>query len=528
MLTALGVVGVLLVCAHPAWLTHMGFLLSYTSVLGVGALLPAFQKWIGDLRMEIRRPRMSGQSEIAGGCAGAGNTRIKLYMQERWKSKLFEILIALADLLKQGFLAGISVTLTTLPVQLWFSYEIPVYSIFLNVLILPFMSVVMVAGLAAMVVPGFGIVGTLDVFILWGYESLCRLFEKLPYPMWNPGRPGLWQVICYYIIWSFMIWGIPCLHKYARKRDRKQGHSKRHVKLNMGMLSAILAVCVISLPRLPENRMTFLDVGQGDGMCLQLASGEVYLFDCGSTSRTKIGERVLIPFLKYYGISEVEAVFISHGDADHLNGLSELLAQSREEHIRIRQVILPDLEEHTLRKEFDALWQIIDEMDDPPVISTVSTGMSWESAGGKPVAFLCLHPDKHKESGNAASECFYISFPAGNGKGDAQVHMLLTGDVEGAGERELLAALQKYQITNIDILKCPHHGSKGTTGAELLEQLKPTVTVISCGQNNRYGHPHAELLERLRAVDSRIFQTQYSGAVTVRMGKKGYRIVTYK
>ena len=71
------------------------------------------------------------------------------------------------------------------------------------------------------------------------------------------------------------------------------------------------------------SRVTFLDVGQGDGIVVETGQG-AYLFDCGSTSRRKIGEYVLKPYLKSRGIQSLRGVFVSHPDEDHMNGILEL------------------------------------------------------------------------------------------------------------------------------------------------------------------------------------------------------------
>ena len=538
MLTALGVTGLVLICAHPAWVGHMGFLLSFGAILGIGALLPALQSAHRDAAEDSKG--RAGEERLAanktvGRC-------LPLYREGRWNGRLAKGMQKLAKLLQQGFVAGFSITLTTLPIQLWFSFEIPTYALVLNLFILPFMGIVMAAGLVAMVIPGLGVMGTLDMIILAGYEKLCRLFETLPHGMWNPGRPRVWQMTLYYLFWIAIVWGLPILRKAWRCR-------KHFPVWRCQLVLIAVALVLLTLPRMPQTCMTFLDVGQGDGMCLQLTTGEVYLFDCGSSSRTKIGERVLIPFLKYYGISEVDAIFISHGDADHENGLRELLAKSGEEHIRIRQVVLPELPTDVLQEEFCEVFQVIEQMPDPPVVTTIQSGTKWSSqtVRGKAVSFLCLHPqvadgkvsgsvtpDSNTSNasttygGNADSECFFISFPVTDPKGGGEVKVLLTGDVEGRGEQELLAALKSYKISDIDLLKCPHHGSRGTTGAELLAQITPTDTIISCGRNNRYGHPHEELLERLEAVQSRICQTSQTGAVTVQITKTGYHLVKFK
>ncbi len=101
---------------------------------------------------------------------------------------------------------------------------------------------------------------------------------------------------------------------------------------------------------------------------------------------------------------------------------------------------------------------------------------------------------------------------------------LLTGDVEGDGEKELLQSLAEIrtggfegitpQKGGITVLKAAHHGSSGSTKEEMLAALSPAYTVISCGKDNSYGHPHRELLERLERSGSEIMITYMTGAVT--------------
>lgn len=99
--------------------------------------------------------------------------------------------------------------------------------------------------------------------------------------------------------------------------------------------------------------------------------------------------------------------------------------------------------------------------------------------------------------------------------------MLLTGDVEGEGERELLRELQKRGIRDITLLKAAHHGSRYSSKKDFLEQLSPDFAVISCGRDNRYGHPHPELLQRLRECGAQTLQTPRSGAVTLLLSSDG-------
>lgn len=492
MLTALGFVGALMALFRPAWLGHMGYLLSFGSVLGLGLLVPALSK-----------ENAFGQDETVAG------RKPERFVEGRLRRGLAKLWKFIGGLLKEGLLSGLCITLTTLPIQLWFSYEISIYSVLLNALILPLMSAVMISGLVAMLVPGLGIVGTVDVVILSGYEGLCHAFEALPAAMWNPGRPAVWQVVIYYCAWAVVVWILPHVRK------RKPG------KLAQFALLAA-AVGILALPKFRGDRVTFLDVGQGDCICVQLSTGETYLFDCGSSSRRGVGEDVLIPFLKYYGIQEIDAVFASHGDSDHVSGLEELLTLAAQEHITVKQLVLPTMRSMLLEEEFDSLLQAADAACVP--VQVMAAGETWGSGAGATAEgadcdrFLCLHPSEDYTStgGNAGSQCFYVKLQEGR----LQLSLLLTGDVEADGEEELLMRLKRYGIESVDVLKVGHHGSKNSSAEEFLEQVQPRLSVISCGRNNSYGHPHEEAIERLIEVGSEILTTPDCGAITIEIGEE--------
>src|SRR5699024_9292309 len=90
-------------------------------------------------------------------------------------------------------------------------------------------------------------------------------------------------------------------------------------------------------------RVTMLDVGQGDSILLQLSGGENVLIDGGSTSRQAVGQYVIAPALRYYGIAEIDYVVATHMDADHISGIEELFAMG----YPIRRVLLPAASEES-------------------------------------------------------------------------------------------------------------------------------------------------------------------------------------
>lgn len=458
MLTALGVVAVFLIGQNPADLTNAGFLLSFGSIMGIGLLYPAL---LGNVESEMLKPL-------------------------------------------QSILASGSITLFTLPIQLWFYYEVPTYSVLMNLLVLPFMSLVLCTGFIAMLVPGFGVVGTVTCLILQGYEGLCELFSKLPYHKWNPGKPDGWQIAGFYLFVGIVIW-------LGGKKTTVLSKNNMRYACKAVLLTA--AVIILALPVERGNRVTFLDVGQGDGIVLETASGQVYLFDCGSSSRKNIGEYVLLPFLKSRGIGHIDGVFVSHGDSDHCNGIVELLELSEREDITVEHLVLPAIAQTEREKEFGELLRAAECAN-----SGKGTKVIWMKEGdcisAKGVDFLCLHPPEGYESasGNEYSQCFYVELEGENG---TKASVLFTGDVEGAGEQLLLQELKQRGVEAVMVLKVAHHGSGNATSEELLEQISPKLSVISCGEGNSYGHPHPETLERLKKGGSQIMTTPEYGAITI-------------
>lgn len=503
MLTALGVVGAIMIWQNPYYLQHTGFLLSFSSVLGVGVLYPALQG--------MRKPRPQ---------------------QTEDKSTVLRFFIGVGKSLQQSALASLSVVLATLPVQLWCYYEVPVYSVFINLLVLPFVKPLMLAGLLAMLFPGVGLPAMAAGVILRWYEWLCGSFTGLPFHTWNPGCPNLWQIGVYYLILgaivlvrkkicSLEICGTKVRSKEVRGMKARGLKTLGFIEKAATLAALICAVLLLGFRPSAENRVTFLDVGQGDCIFVQTASGENYLFDCGSTGRTGVGEYVLVPFLKYNGIQTLDAVFVSHPDADHANGITELLFMGQESGVEIRQLILPDIAEEICEEQLGELIEAALQAEQrfPVDIRFISAGDAWNCGTAR---FTCLNPTAgwDTEDSNEYSECFYVEFlqkAAGKREKSEIMTMLLTGDVEGKGEEALLEQLSRRGIGQVDVLKVAHHGSGGSTSEALLELIQPRLSVISCGKDNRYGHPHPELLERLEDCGCLIFQTQESGAVTVRV-----------
>ncbi len=488
--TSLAFVCAVLAVSSPSKILSCGFLLSFSAVAGISFVSPALTKCFKE----------------------------SFSIQKSSVPKPFFTLYS-------SLIASFSATLTTLPIVLYFFYEVPVYGVFLNVIILPCMSFLMVSALIAMLIPGFGIVGTPAYFILKGFETLCRLVDKFPGGTWNPGRPTVWAIVVYYaVLAGFVV----CAYEVVGTRREKirmvlaslPGRVGRSIPIILPLFSIGFMVFLMALPRLPRNTLIMLDVGQGDGLIYYTDNREVYLIDGGSSSNDYLGEFILKPALKYYGFSHIDAAFVSHSDTDHLSGLIDILENRDNWGFKIDEVVLPgcvnglhnsgiDSGDDGLHNFNELIRLSSKEFGKKDVlISYMDTGDTWKSGRNR---FICLHPSSNftAEDPNEMSECILVDF-----FGDMSATLLLTGDIQGTGEDDMTAELQKIMAGKpLTMLKVAHHGSKYSTRADFLEITSPRIALISAGRNNFYGHPHKEILSRLEDAGCAILSTKESGAV---------------
>ena len=238
----------------------------------------------------------------------------------------------------------------------------------------------------------------------------------------------------------------------------------------------------------------FLDIGQGDGAVLRTPGGRWVVIDAGpANERYDAGRRVVVPFLERRGVRALSAIVVSHAHADHMGGVPALLR-------RFGVGVLVEPGSPVADPAYGALLTALD-----------SAGIPWHPARAGErfsidgVRFTVLHPspgwEGWGEDVNEDSLVVLVEFGA--------FEALFTGDVGFPAERVLSRSLRP-----VDLLKVGHHGSRGSTGAELLDSLRPLAAVISVGRND-YGHPSPQTLARLEARGVPVLRTDQDGTVTV-------------
>ena len=455
VVSALALSGLLILAEQPLQLFQCGFQLSFLSVGAVALGYPALQKRLG------------------------------------WKKKA-----------AMSLLSGLSVTLFTLPCTLYWFYEWMPYAVFLNLIVIPLVPVVFLSGAAGMLTGGASVAAGMflagaSAGVLRFFQTLLERTEVLPGSRAVIGQPELWQIALYYVLVGAAVWGGRC-------RARKKNQHRIEVRI----FFIIFALCILCLPFHRPVEVTFLDVGQGDAVFLRTEAGTTCLIDGGSTTVSDVGTYRLLPFLKSRGVSSLDYLFLSHMDADHINGAEELL-KNQFRGIPIRHLCLSALPGDETRERLEKEARLFGTE-----LCYISRGTVFREKGAE---IRCLSPvkDQKKEDENENSEVLMVEISG--------LRILFTGDLGEKGEQELLEAGTDLRAA---VLKVGHHGSRFSTGEDFLEAVSPGFAVISCAEDNRYGHPAPETVERLERAGCRIFYTMKSGAVTLypANGKKGWKL----
>jgi competence protein ComEC len=260
--------------------------------------------------------------------------------------------------------------------------------------------------------------------------------------------------------------------------------------------------------------VTFLDVGQGDSMLIAFPGGSLMMLDAGGRpaigagysnddnedlfieDRIGIAEAAVMPYLWHRGIKKLDWIVASHGDADHVEGFTDII-RSFEIGIALGEA-----------RQFDQAGIL-------PRIAR--RGDRFEIDGARVQVLSPLaQANEPALSDNNGSLVIKITYGSRS--------FLLAGDIEREAEAMLVASGSDL---GADVLKVAHHGSKTSSTLEFLKKVSPRHAVISAANPSPYGHPHAEVVERLRESGARIWQTFACGAITISTDGQDLRAGTF-
>ncbi|MHC2067313.1 ComEC/Rec2 family competence protein [Bremerella sp. T1] len=324
---------------------------------------------------------------------------------------------------------------------------------------------------------------------LWFMQTLVEVTQaRMPLTFWSAGPP-VWWVVGFYAVITL----VGCL-LLAQRFPIRWGVATVAVWLAVGF--AWGTIQQLKAETRDDLTCTFVSVGHGTCVLVELPDGQNLLYDCGRLGSPKRATRSLSAVLWSKGISHLDAVVISHDDADHFNGLPELL-----ERFSIGTVYCSDLMERIPSKLVTILLEDLDSRDIP--LRTISAGQRLRTH--PEVGLTVLHPTRKGVLGrdNANSIVLLIEY---HGR-----RILLPGDLESPGTEAVILE----RPIECDVVMAPHHGSRYSNPETFYAWCRPEWIVVSSGSRNIEG-PNIEDDDGPQWMN-----TAENGLVEVRLTKDG-------
>lgn len=452
LLNSIGAAGAILLAIKPIWITDIGFQLSFSATLGIAYLLPKFQAWL---------PERLSRADFLG----------------KW--------------IVSPFLVSLSATIGTTPFVALHFHRFQLIGPIANLLVIPPLGIIIGYGLLATLIEpiwsGLAVAFLAsDWFLLKIYLlNAVKFFASVPCAYLTFPHPSHAWVGIYFV----MTIGLPSA----------LGWLKVKIVPAVLYLAAVALIVVAgretSVATVSESiRVSFFDVGQGDCALIEFEDGREILIDGGPPGNTAFSVE---PYLQARGLRKIDAVLMTHSDADHVGGLRDL-----QDNFEFGIIYVPYA---TYTSSLHRAFIETAESTGTPV-EIISAGESLENFS----EITILWPDSFDVSpaGSLLSDPNEASIVLMLRQNDAEI--LFTGDIGAVTERKIIAAGGDLDC---DVVKVPHHGSKYSSCAEFIASTTPLAAVISVGEKNRFGHPSPDIVEGYEFAGCDIFRTDENGAV---------------
>src|SRR5215217_9051936 len=377
-----------------------------------------------------------------------------------------------------------SVQMVLLPLLIVYFHRLSFASLLLNIVVSLLLAVLVAVALLALLVaplstmvaaPLFKFADAVNWVMVHSVDPFSRFrWAALRLPEYSGSAAFVYTL--YYLPLLLLVFALVHWHPLASSVQRR---CKLHRYILPALLAQLMLLAVLILHPLSSGRadgklrIDFLDVGQGDSALVTMPDGTTLLVDGGGNttdSARRIGETVVSEYLWWRGLSEIDYVVATHADADHIDGLNDVLRN-----FSVRGALVarspandPEFEKfaNTLRDTKTHLETI--QSGDTIRFGEVELRVLWPPTGGD-------------ASANNDSVVLRIQ------SGDRSI--LLTGDIEKAAEQSLSTS-----PLQADVVKVPHHGSKTSSTNSFVFATHPTFAIISVGRQSMFGHPHKEVV----------------------------------
>ena len=412
-------------------------------------------------------------------------------------SFLYRVFVKLQRWIKNWVRLQLLISVFLMPMSLLMFQQVSLVSPLANLLLIPYVSflvvpVVLLALCAAFILPAAAALlfslAAMSLDLIWPW--LLYLSEQ-PYALWVQGEVDVLKTLLATAAMLLIYFAKDLSLFYANTFLLKQNHKLACWSLRLLAALMIMPLFISHKPALhaAEYQLAILDVGQGSAAVIQTRNHSA-VFDAGAKFSDKLdaGHSVVIPYLRSQGIKSLDSLIISHGDADHIGGAQAIIKQYPEVAV-IGQDIEGLLTNNKQRcvKGMKWSWDDVDFEFLSPAIE--DNGL--------------VQSDKR----NNHSCVLQVSSTSGS--------VLFTGDIEKKAEQKLLETY--HNRLSADILIVPHHGSKTSSSSIFIAAVDPIISVFSVGYKNRYKLPNNKVIKRYEMAESRLMQTDNSGAILIKL-----------
>lgn len=374
--------------------------------------------------------------------------------------------------------------LVSIPILINNFNQINFLSIVYNIFYVPFVSfVIFPISLITLIIP---YIDNIYIYFINIFENITLFLSNIKFLSFNIANIPTFIIPIYYIfLYSFI---------FRFKREKI-------------LILLIIFVVLINYKRvIITEKITFMDVGQGDSILIRIKDKNILIDTGGKISyKTKswkmkrknssIASSILIPYLKKEGVKQIDYLILTHGDYDHMGESINLIND-----FKVNNVIFNNDDYNDLELE------LINELNKMKII--YYKNLDKLNINNNKLYFLNT---KIYDNENDNSNVIY--FTLNNYK------FLFMGDAGVKKEKDIL---DKYNIKNIDFLKVGHHGSDTSSSKKFINNINPEYSIISVGKNNRYNHPKETVLDTLK--NSKIYRTDINGSIEIKLNKNEYKI----
>lgn len=382
------------------------------------------------------------------------------------------------------------------PIQMFYFNTFSTYSVFANVAIMPFLSVISFGGFVSSVLAVFSPIAKYVCFVsdfilkylldvlVW----ISNFFSSLPYSLISTTHPNIIQIVIYYLIVLIITYSF------------KSGFIKR-LTLSALVLGVILLISTINIPSKDLEIITF-DVQNADAFLIKSPKNKYFIIDTGKSaykggsSQAKV---IILKYLKDRGIKNIEGLIITHFDNDHSGGAVDLM-----QNLKVKNVYINSLD----NKSYTSV-NIYKTLRKEKINTIIAKNNSIIYQEGD-FSLKTFKADKDNDNENSI------------------ITLLESGDFEtlfmGDAGIEAFNGVKKDIPQNVEVLKVGHHGAKGVVNSDMLNYLNSDVSIISTGRNS-YGHPGRGTLDVLR--NTRIYRTDVNNSINIKSDGNCYSVMTF-